>query len=70
MAAPDTTRSRAERPREVTHDETPSGIVDHPFEPKGEWWTLCKQCNFAESAHAETTLRVSYVSDDISEEDE
>jgi hypothetical protein len=50
--------------KEVLHDETPSGITDHPFVPKGEWWTLCAECNFAESAHAETTLRYRYYSDD------
>lgn len=46
--------SLGKRPAEVQHDETPSGITDHAFEPKGEWWTLCVHCNFAESAHAES----------------
>lgn len=50
------------RPKEVAHDETPSGVTDHPFEPKGEWWTLCKHCNKAESAHAETAM-VHYLGD-------
>lgn len=65
--------TKAERPKEVQHDETPSGITDHPFEPKGLWFTLCVHCNLAESAHAETTVRrpttgrrpqFHYVSDD------
>jgi len=52
----------------VIHDETPSIISDHPFEPKGEWWTLCKQCNLAESAHKETKQeRFRYYSDDVPE---
>ena len=55
MTAPDPFK-KTERPKEVQHDETPSGITDHPFEPKGLWFTLCKHCNLAESAHAETTL--------------
>lgn len=43
------------RPKEKQHDEAPSVIVDHAFEPKGEWWSLCKHCNRAESAHSDTT---------------
>jgi hypothetical protein len=31
--------------------------VEHPFEPRGEWWSLCKVCGPAESAHLTTTLR-------------
>lgn len=45
-----------ERPPEVVYDEAPSIISDHGFVPKGEWWSLCKNCNFAESAHKYTTL--------------
>jgi len=60
------------RPREVTHDETPSDITDHPFSPKGEWFTLCSHCNLAESAHRDTTVeprqRFHYFSDDNPEE--
>jgi hypothetical protein len=48
--------SEPARPKEVAHDETPSIIIDHQFVPRGEWWSLCKQCNLAESAHKETTL--------------
>jgi 5-methylcytosine-specific restriction endonuclease McrA len=51
------------RPKEIPHDETPSDIVSHPFEPKAQWWTLCKHCNHAESAHKETTLRFHYLDD-------
>lgn len=57
------------RPVEVVHDEAPSGVTDHAFEPKGEWWTLCRHCNKAESAHAETAI-VHYVGDDEEDEDE
>jgi hypothetical protein len=38
----------------VIHDETPSMVADHPFEPKGEWWSLCMYCNLSEAAHKET----------------
>jgi hypothetical protein len=65
MMAPDETKKR---PKEVAHDETPSGITDHAFEPKGEWWTLCRHCNFAESAHAETTMSFRYIGDDLPDE--
>lgn len=47
--------NRSER-KEVAHDETPSGITDHAFVPRGEWYTLCLQCGFAQAAHAETTV--------------
>lgn len=57
MMAPDLSRMKAGRPKAVQHDDTPSGVTDHPFVPKGLWYTLCKHCNLAESAHAETTLR-------------
>ncbi len=55
-----------QRPKEVQHDETPSIVNDHPFEPRGEWYSLCgfPGCNLAESAHAETTLKFRYFSDD------
>lgn len=59
----------AQRPKEVQHDEAPSGVTDHPFEPKAEWWTLCKRCNLAESAHAETTIRIRYIGDDLIDDD-
>jgi len=57
------------RPLEVAHDEAPSLIEDHPFEPRGEWWSLCKHCRLAESAHKETTLRkpFHYYGDDLDE---
>ena len=57
---------RASRPKEVMHDESPSVITDHLYEPKGEWWSLCRHCNLAESAHAESKqIPFGYVSDDI-----
>jgi hypothetical protein len=53
------------KPKEILHDESPSIISDHRFEPKGEWWTLCKRCNLAQSSHKETVLRpFRYYSDD------
>lgn len=58
---------KAVRPKEVQHDESPSQVVDHPFTPKTEWWSLCKHCNLAESAHKETTLEIRYYSDDVPE---
>lgn len=70
-----TEETKAPRPKGVGHDETPSGITDHPFEPKGEWWSLCgfckadgNLCNLAESAHKETTLRYVYVGDTLEDE--
>lgn len=60
---------QAKRPQPAAHDESPSVITSHPFEPKGEWWTLCKHCNLAESAHKETeNPPFRYVSDDMVEE--
>lgn len=56
------------KPQEVMHDEAPSGITDHAFEPRREWYTLCKHCGYAEAAHAETTINardhIGYYSDD------
>jgi hypothetical protein len=55
------------KPKEVAHDETPSIITDHPFEPKGEWWSLCghKNCNLARSAHKETAIHFQYLDDEM-----
>jgi hypothetical protein len=60
---------RSVRPKPVLYDETPSQIVDHAFEPRGEWYTLCKHCNLSEAAHMRTTLTgrehiIHYYSDD------
>lgn len=55
-----------DRPKEVGHDEAPAIISDHKFSPRGEWWSLCKHCRLAESAHLETELR--YVGDDMEPE--
>ena len=38
------------------HDETPAIISDHSFEPRREWWSLCRHCNLAMAAHAETKI--------------
>lgn len=58
---------KPKRPKEVFHDETPSMITSHPFEPRGEWYTLCKHCSLAESAHKETKLPFRYFGDDVEE---
>lgn len=53
------------RPKVVLHDEAPSVISDHPFEPRGAWWSLCKVCSLAESAHTESkNPPFRYISDD------
>lgn len=44
----------AEEPK--AHDESPSIINDHPFEPIREWWTLCKHCGLAQAAHSSSTI--------------
>lgn len=49
-----TTKPR--RPIEVAHDEAPSNIDDHAFEPRGAWYTLCKHCGLAMAAHERTTV--------------
>jgi hypothetical protein len=43
----------AEEPK--VHDEAPPGIGDHPFDPEGEWWSLCKHCGLARAAHFSAT---------------
>lgn len=63
--------TRKKRPKEVMHDQAPSLITDHPFEPRGEWWSLCKHCRLAQAAHKETTIPpdhlIRYYSDDTPE---
>lgn len=44
------------RAKEVMHDETPSMITGHAFEPTTEWWSLCKICRMSEAAHVRSTL--------------
>lgn len=39
-------------PRE-SDNSAPAIITDHPFEPRGEWWTRCRRCDLAEAAHSE-----------------
>lgn len=58
---------KTHRAKEVMHDEAPSVITDHEFEPKGEWWSLCKHCNLAESAHKKAKMEIRYYSDDVPE---
>jgi len=55
-----------ERPKQVDHDETPSGITDHKYSSRGEWWDLCHICGLAEAAHAESELH--YVGDDMTDD--
>lgn len=66
------TSEKKMKPKEVVHDEAPAPKTDHPFEPRAQWWTLCKHCGFAESAHTETTLtrrdHIHYYSDDNPED--
>jgi hypothetical protein len=38
------------------HDESPAIISDHAFEPRGEWWDLCRHCGLAMASHEETTI--------------
>lgn len=65
-------RKLKEKAKTVNHDEAPSGITDHPFEPRGEWYTLCVHCGLAQAAHAETTVDpreyIGYYSDDNDED--
>lgn len=37
------------------HDEAPSIVHDHAYEPSGEWWSLCKHCGLAQAAHSSST---------------
>lgn len=39
-------------------DEASPGVGDHPFDPKGEWWSLCKHCGLARAAHKTSTIDV------------
>lgn len=61
-------QKQAHRKREVRRGNDEAIISDHAFEPRGEWWSLCKHCPLAEAAHAETTLthhdKYHYYSDD------
>lgn len=29
--------------------------TDHPYDPRGEWWSLCKHCGLARAAHFSAT---------------
>lgn len=40
------------------HDEAPSQVNNHPFEPRGAWWSLCKTCGLARAAHSSSTIDV------------
>lgn len=37
------------------HDES-SLIEDHQYEPRAEWWSLCRHCNLAQAAHASSSI--------------
>jgi hypothetical protein len=34
------------------HDEAPAIVDDHMFEPRNQWWSLCKHCGLARAAHS------------------
>lgn len=53
--------------RKSLADESPAIVTDHKFSPRSEWFTLCRICSLAESAHAETELR--YIGDDMVDDD-
>lgn len=38
------------------HGDVSSKIDDHPFVPRGQWWSLCKICGLAMPAHTETII--------------
>lgn len=46
----------AEKPK--AEDEAPPVVGDHPFEPRGKWWSLCKHCGLARAAHSSSTIDV------------
>lgn len=56
-----------EKKKVVDHDEAPSPVDDHAFEPRGEWYTVCVHCGLAMAAHSETTVdpldHIGYYSD-------
>lgn len=31
---------------------TATTVHDHPFTPKGEWWSLCEICNLGRASHS------------------
>lgn len=37
-------------------DEAPPEVGDHPFEPRGKWWSLCKVCGLARASHSSSTI--------------
>jgi hypothetical protein len=34
-----------------------SAISDHRYQPRGEWWSVCRFCGLAEAAHARSAVR-------------
>jgi hypothetical protein len=66
--APPKPKQNPRRMNYVEMDETPAIITDHPFEPKGAWYTQCKRCNLAMAAHSKTTVNprdhIGYFGDD------
>lgn len=38
------------------HDEAPPEVDSHPFEPRKQWWSLCKHCGLAQAAHSSSTI--------------
>ncbi len=46
----------AEAKEPKAEDEAPPGVDDHPFEPRGRWYSLCKHCGLARAAHSSSTI--------------
>jgi ribulose bisphosphate carboxylase small subunit len=38
------------------HDEALPEVDSHPFEPRKQWWSLCKHCGLAQAAHSSSTI--------------
>ena len=39
----------------------PATQDDHPHDPRGEWWTVCRVCGLAMAAHTTTTVWDDYL---------
>jgi hypothetical protein len=46
-----------------------ASVEEHPFEPRDEWWSLCRICGLAESAHFETTVGPNQSAPDVHEDE-
>ena len=41
-------------------NDDPPSVNDHAFEPRSEWWSLCKYCGFAQATHFSTHPAVTH----------